>query len=88
MKNYIIGILLGISLFLMSYINNKHVQLIIVNNNAKIIKLLIDTYYKKGYIIKSISCQNIAYDVSSSNSSNAERLGYIQKGDIIVVLEK
>jgi len=88
MKNYIIGIVLCISLFLMSYVNNQHVQLILVNNNANTIKLLIDAYYKQGYIIKSINCQNIAYDVSSSNSHIAKTLGYIQKGDIIVVLEK
>jgi len=88
MKNYIIGILVCISLFLMSYSNKEHIQLIVVNNNAKTIKILIDAYYKQGYIVKFINCQNIAYDVSSSNSNTASSLGYIQKGDIIVVLEK
>jgi hypothetical protein len=87
MKKYIITILILTSFVLMSY-NNERSQLILVNNNANTIKLLIDAYYKNGYIIKSISCQSIAYDVSSGNSTTAYNLGYIQKGDIIVVLEK
>jgi hypothetical protein len=63
-------------------------QVVFHSNNVQVITDAIKLYHRMGYRVTNTISQSIAYDLSSSNSSVGQQLGYIQRGEILVIMER
>ena len=62
-------------------------QIVLHSNNLSSLQTQMNKYFLLGFRVTFMTNQSIAYDVSS-HAYSARDLGYIQKGEVIVIMEK
>ena len=92
---YYLSVIVGVLVLLMSagmvtssLTNRSKEQIVLHESNMITLTAKINNFHSLGYRVTSMVAQSIAYDVSSSNSRTAEIIGYIQRGEVIVIMER